>query len=75
MLVLAYDSQNIVTFIPLPQYELTENLTSVRQKFATDVWIFMGLGANSFELVIELLNYLEDPSLVKLEFHNQVKTA
>lgn len=74
-LVLAYDSQNIITFIPLPEYEVTENLTSVRQKLADDVWTFKGHGANSFELVIELLSSLENPSLVKTQFRNQVKTA
>jgi hypothetical protein len=74
-LVLAFDERNLTTFIPLPHFELKESLTSVRQKLAEDVWTFEGFGPHLFELDIEFLNTLEDSSMVRSRYHDQVKTA
>ncbi|WP_141655418.1 hypothetical protein [Roseivirga seohaensis] len=75
-LVLSFDPSLIITYIPLPAFDLRKNINEVIESFIGEVWSFdIQTRYGTYNLDIDFSNILEDSALVRPEYLHIAKTA
>lgn len=75
-LVLSFDPSLIITYIPLPAFDLRKNINEVIESFIGEVWSFdIQTRYGTYNLDIDFSNVLEDSALVRPEYLHIAKTA
>ncbi|PIQ47580.1 MAG: hypothetical protein COW03_14380 [Cytophagales bacterium CG12_big_fil_rev_8_21_14_0_65_40_12] len=76
-LVLLYDSNLIITYIPLPNYDQRIDLSVIESSISNNIWVFNlpRFKQSLINFKVEFYSMLQDSSLVNYQYINTVKTA